>query len=189
MIPASDFLTSTQAPQTAPSSQSTQSSQTSGKLCPTQVPNCSNCGGNSIPAVIPPNTNGICVGLAKYGGFPNGCVCVDPADAPPYAPYGTMEEIDEAVAFLASVSANAINPTTTSDAINPTTTSDAINPTTTPPSTRCNSGLKYTSLKGCQKYCSDGECTQVEKKVKRDAVINYLCTCVSTGGDPPTKVY
>ena len=169
VIPASDFVTSTQAPQTA------QSSQTTGKLCPTQVPNCSNCGGNLIPPVNPVDTNGICVGLAKYGGFPQGCTCVNPNDAPPNAPYGAMEEIDEAVTFLGSVSANAINPTTTSTPINPTTTST---------STLCkNNGMKYYESGVCNEHCSGGKCTPIEMKVKRcfgcnnGPQIDYLCTC------------
>lgn len=182
VIRASDFVTSTQT------------SQASGTACPAQVPNCSNCGGDQNPLIAPPNTNtnGICVGLAKYGGFPEGCVCVNPDDSPPNAPYGAMEEIDEAVSFWASVSANAVSPATISTSTTSAAPASAnTNPTTiststtsaAPASSPCNNGIKYISSAYCNEYCFGGQCTTVEAKVKRCEGCTpppnyyYLCSC------------
>ena len=159
VVPASDLVTSTQAP------------QTSGSECPYYPYNCNNCGGNKSPTAAATgfvNTNGICVGLAKYDGWPGGCVCVDPDDAPPDAPYGSMDEIDEAVIFLGSVSANAINPTTSASSA---------------PSQPCDNGARYTEPGTCSDKCPGGKCTPVELKVRKCVGCNngpeyaYQCTC------------
>lgn len=166
IIPASDMVTSTQVP------------QATGQDCPAQVPNCSNCGGNKIPPTQPVNTDGICVGLAKLkDNYPEGCVCVHPNGAPPNAPFGSMEEIDEAVSFLASVSADAINSTS----ITTSTTSASSSSITTRPCS--NNGIKYINAGACDENCPGGKCTPVEMKARRcegcnnGPQIDYLCTC------------
>lgn len=95
VIPASDFSTSQMSLQT-------------GSPCPQQVPNCSNCGGNSNAQTEPWNTPGVCIGVktSKYAAFAAGCFCVDPDDSPGFKPYNSTGAISEAQAFLVAVAAS-----------------------------------------------------------------------------------
>lgn len=102
LIPASDFSTTQASVQPSASS----------NLCPGQLPNCSNCGGNKNPPSNPANKNGICVGLPQHKNFAAGCPCVAPNDPPIYAPYQSMEAIDAAQAFLSALAVNTVNNST-----------------------------------------------------------------------------
>ena len=99
VIPASD-IASTSPPKP--------SATESSKECPMYPPNCSNCGGNKNALSDPTNTDGICVGLAKLDGYPEGCPCVDSNDPRVNAPYDNMTEIQEAIDFLNSIADGTI---------------------------------------------------------------------------------
>lgn len=96
VIPASDVV-ATQMPQ-----------ETGSSECPSQIPNCSNCGGNTNPPTVPANSSGVCAGLPQLDGFPGGCRCVDPTEPPVNKPFENMQAVNEAQALLASIAGNKL---------------------------------------------------------------------------------
>lgn len=165
-----------------------QNPQETGSECPGQIPNCSNCGGNKLPPSDPVNTDGICVGLKQYDMWPVGCVCVDPNDMPPYAPYDSLQEINEALAWLADLAANANG--LAEDGQNPggaTSTSGSIPPSASSTSspeltTFCKNDARYTEPLDCDENCFAGKCTPVKVARRCEGCNNgdqtlYQCTC------------
>ena len=150
VIPASDFVTSSQAP------------EATGKECPGQVPNCSNCGGNKNPPLDlagTVNPNGICAGLPNTKNhFPVDCVCVNPADAPANQPYADAASLTSVLDFLTSVGADADLPP-------------------------CNNDVSYISQSACGANCAYGTCSPVVAKVRRyeggptGPAYYYKCAC------------
>lgn len=174
IIPASDFVV-TQTPQ-----------QTGSNSCPGQIPNCSNCGGNSVTQSDPDDTNGICVGLAQYNSYAAGCVCVDPNDSPPYQPYGTdSQSISEAFAFMTAVSANISfteGPisTTTGGASSASGSMTIAASSSLSSNQACVNSGSYTTYATCTENCFSGGCSPVVVKLsRRDQPTHtvYHCAC------------
>ena len=170
IVPASYFITSSPAPQPT----------ASARPCPGQLPNCSNCGGNSVPQTTPPTINGTCIGLPQHNNFAAGCPCVDPNDAPVWAVYNNTADYNADFYFLAALAANLVNSTydPTYQSISTTSTTSATPTSSSSAAMICINGAGYTALASCEAKCVSGTCSALVVKGKRSSEhTSYKCTC------------